>query len=229
MQTIGLLVGMCGESSAVYYKQLNEGAERRLGGLSSAKVVLSSVEFGELTTLQREERWDDVADILARAAAGTEAAGAEMLLMGTTSFHIVADQVEAAVDIPVLHLADVVAEAVKTQELSTVAFLGTAFSMRRPFFTDRLASHGLTVLTPHEDHDASIDRIIYEEVVHGRILDSSRRRIVTLMDELWDQGAEGAILGCTELELLVKQADSEFPVFPCTTLHVEAALDRALS
>ena len=109
-----------------------------------------------------------------------------------------------------------------------MAFLGTAFSMRRPFFIDRLAARGLTVLTPHEDHHDSIDRIIYEEVVHGRILDSSRRRIVALMDELWDQGAEGAILGCTELELLVKQADSEFPVFPATTLHVEAALDRAL-
>lgn len=220
---------MSWESSAVYYKQLNEGAERRLGGLSSAKVVLSSVEFGELTALQREERWDDVAGILARAAAGIEAAGADMLLMGTTSFHIVADQVESAVSIPMLHLADVVADAVKAQELSTVAFLGTAFSMRQPFFTERLASHGLTVLTPAEEHHDSIDRIIYEEVVHGRLLDSSRRRIGRLVDELWDQGAEGAILGCTELELLVKQSDSEFPLFPCTTLHVEAALDRALS
>ncbi len=220
---------MSWESSAVYYKLLNEGVEQRLGGLSSAKVVLSSVEFGELTALQRAERWDDVADVLARAAVGVEAAGAEMLLLGTTAFHIVADRVADAVSIPMLHLADVIADAVKAANLSTVAFVGTAFSMQRPFFTDRIASHDLTVVTPGEDDQESINRIIYEEIVHGRILDSSRRRVIGMFDALWDAGAEGVILGCTELELLVKQADAELPVFPATTLHVQAALDRALS
>jgi aspartate racemase len=226
--TIGLVGGMSWESSAEYYRLLNEGAQRRLGGLSSAKVVLSSVEFGELTDLQRKEKWDDVAEILATAADGVEAAGASVLLMCTTAFHIVADQVAAAVDIPVLHLADVVAEAVKAQDLESVAFLGTEFSMGRSFFTDRLESHGLRVLVPEQRHHATFDRIIYEELVHGKVLDTSRRTVVEVINELWDGGAEGVVLGCTELEMLIKQADSDLPVFPVTTLHVEAALDRAL-
>ncbi len=158
-----------------------------------------------------------------------EAAGASVLLMCTTAFHIVADQVAAAVDIPMLHLADVVADAIKAQDLETVAFLGTEFSMGRSFFTDRLASHGLRVLVPEERHHATFDRIIYEELVHGKVLDTSRRTVVEVINELWDKGAEGVVLGCTELEMLIKQADSDLPVFPVTTLHVEAALDRALS
>jgi aspartate racemase len=227
--TIGLVGGMSWESSAEYYRLLNQGAEQREGGLTSARVVLSSVEFGELTELQREERWDDVGRILSDAARGVEAAGADLLLMCTTAFHIVADQVEQAVDIPLLHLGDVVADAVKAQDLSSVAFVGTAFSMSRPFFTDRLASHGLTVVTPPEEEHDSVNRIVYEELVHGRVLDSSRRAMVALIERLWDRGAEGVILGCTELELLIKQADCDLPVFPCTTLHVAAALDRGLA
>ena len=149
--------------------------------------------------------------------------------MCTTSFHLVADQVEAAIDVPMLHLADVVAEAVKAQSLSRVAFLGTAFAMGRPFFTDRLASHGLTVMTPpEEDHD-TVNGIIYDELVHGRVTVPSRRKVVDLINQLWDDGAEAAILGCTELEALVKQADADVPLFPVTTLHVQAALDRALA
>jgi aspartate racemase len=227
--TIGLVGGMSWESSAVYYRLLNQGVEQRLGGLSSARVVLSSVDFGELTELQRGEQWDEVGSVLAHAAKGVEAAGADVLLMCTTSFHLVADQVEAAVDIPLLHLADVVAEAVKAQDLSTVAFLGTAFSMGRPFFTDRLASHGLTVMTPGQEHHETVNAIIYDELVHGNTNDRSRRKVVDLINHLWEDGAEGAILGCTELETLVKQADVDVPLFPVTTLHVQAALDRALS
>ena len=228
VRTIGLLGGMSWESSAVYYKLLNQGVEERVGGLASAPIVLSSVDFGELTALQREERWDDVGDMLSRAAAGVEAAGADLLLMCTTSFHKVADEVEAAVSIPVLHLADVLADAIKAQNLGAVAFLGTAFSMSSTFFTDRLASHGLSVLTPAESQHETVNRIIYEELVHGRVLDSSRRTVVRLIEQLWDAGAEGVVLGCTELEMLIKQADSDLPVFPCTTLHVQAALDAAM-
>jgi aspartate racemase len=228
VRTIGLVGGMSWESSAVYYKLLNQGVEERVGGLSSAPIVLSSVDFGRLTELQRAERWDEVASMLAQAAAGVEAAGADLLLMCTTSFHKVADQVEAAVDIPVLHLADVLADAIKGQDLGSVAFLGTAFSMGSSFFTDRLASHGLSVLTPAEEHHETVNRIIYDELVHGRVLDSSRRTVVRLIEQLWDEGAEGVVLGCTELEMLIKQADSDLPVFPCTTLHVQAALDAAL-
>jgi aspartate racemase len=227
--TIGLLGGMSWESSLEYYKLLNTGVEARLGGLHSAKTVMSSIEFAELTELQRAERWDDVAALLAGAARGVEAAGADMLLMCTTSFHKVADEVEAAVDIPLLHLGDVVALAAKERGLTTIGLIGTAFTMSRDFFTDRIASHGLEVVVPDERHHETVNRIVYDELVHGKVLDTSRSTVVGLIDELWDAGAQGVILGCTELELLVKQADSELPVLPCTTLHVEAALDRALS
>lgn len=220
---------MSWESSAEYYRLLNQGVEERLGGLHSAKTVMASVEFAELTALQREERWDEVAAVLGAAASGVESAGADVVLLCTTSFHRVAEQVTEALGVPVLHLADVVADAVAAAELRKVAFLGTAFAMGRRFFTDRIASHGIDVVTPDEADHATLDRIIYDELVHGKVLDSSRRTVVDLIGRLWDQGAEGVILGCTELEALIKQADSDLPVFPCTTLHVQAALDRALA
>lgn len=229
MQTIGLVGGLSWESSAAYYQALNQGVEQRLGGLSSAKTVMTSVDFAEVTGLQAEERWDDVADVLAAAARGVEAAGADFLMLCTTTFHRVADQVADAVDIPLLHLADVVADACTAQGIEEVGFLGTTFAMSRTFFTDRIASHGLTVRVPDERHHETVNRVIYDELVHGKVLDSSRRTVVSLIDELWDAGAGGVILGCTELELLVRQADADIPVFPCTTLHVAAALDRALA
>lgn len=229
MQTIGLVGGMSWESSAEYYKLLNLGVEERLGGLHSARTVMSSVEFAEVTALQEEERWEEVATILAAAARGCEAAGADFLMLCTTTFHRVAEQVQDAVAIPLLHLADVVADAIKAEGLDSVALVGTSFAMERSFFTDRIASHGLEVLVPAEEHHPEVNRIIYDELVHGKVLDSSRRTVVGLVDELWDSGAKGIILGCTELELLVQQADSDLPIFPCTTLHVQAALDRALA
>ncbi len=220
---------MSWESSVEYYKLLNTGVENRLGGLHSAKVVMASIEFAELTELQEADRWDEVADVLANAARGLEAAGADVLLMCTTAFHKVADQVESAVDIPFIHLADVVAQAAKDRGLATIGLIGTSFTMSHDFFTDRIASHGLKVVVPDAKHHETVNRIVYDELVHGKVLDASRSTVVSLIDELWDAGAQGVILGCTELELLVKQADSELPVFPCTTLHVEAALDRALA
>jgi aspartate racemase len=229
MQTIGLVGGLSWESSAVYYQLLNQGVEERVGGLSSARTVLASVDFAEVTALQEQERWDDVAAILTAAARGVEAGGADFLLLCTTTFHLVADQVAEAVGIPLLHLADVVADACRAQGLDSVGFLGTGFAMSRPFFTDRIASHGLTVHVPDERHHDALNRVIYDELVHGKVLDTSRRAVVAMIDDLWDAGAGGVILGCTELELLVHQADADIPVFPCTRLHVAAALDRALS
>jgi aspartate racemase len=229
VETIGLVGGMSWESSLVYYELLNQGVEHRLGGLHSAQCVLSSVEFAEVTALQDKEDWEAVATILSRAALGVQAAGADFLMLCTTAFHRVAEQVGAAIDIPLLHLGDVVADQVKGQGLTTVALLGTTFTMSRRFFVDRLESHDLSVVVPEARHHDEINRIIYDELVHGRVLDSSRRFVVSLVEGLWDAGAQGVILGCTELELLVKQADSEIPVFPCTSLHVEAALDRALA
>ncbi|MGH3509513.1 MAG: aspartate/glutamate racemase family protein [Nocardioidaceae bacterium] len=228
MRTIGLVGGMSWESSAEYYRLLNTGVENRLGGLHSARIVMSSVEFAELTDAEQEGRWDDVASVLTEAALGVEAAGADVLVLCTTTFHRVAGQVEAAVRIPLLHLADVVADACTRAGLGSVAFLGTAVAMSEPFFTERIASHGLTVLVPDQRHHAEIDQIIYDELVFGKVADRSRDRVVSVIDELWDQGAQGVILGCTELELLVKQADSELPLFFCTPLHVAAALDAVL-
>jgi aspartate racemase len=190
---------------------------------------MTSVDFAQVTALQAEERWDEVATILADAARGVEAAGADFLMLCTTTFHRVAEQVADAVDIPLLHLADVVAEACKAERLESVGFLGTTFAMSRSFFTDRIAAHGLTVHVPDVRHHETLNAVIYDELVHGKVLDSSRRTVVSLIDELWDAGAGGVILGCTELELLIRQADADIPVFPCTTLHVAAALDRALA
>ncbi|QNN53892.1 aspartate/glutamate racemase family protein [Nocardioides mesophilus] len=229
MLTIGLVGGMSWESSQEYYRLLNTGVEERLGGLHSARTTMTSVEFGELTELQRADRWDDVATMLVGAARGVEAAGADLLLLCSTAFHKVADDVAAAVDIPFLHLADVVARAAVERGMTRVGLVGTSFTVSRDFFTGRMASHGLEVLVPDPSHHATLDRIVYDEVVHGRMLDPSRRAVVEVIEELWDAGAQGVVLGCTELEMLVKQADCELPVFPCTTLHVAAALDRALA
>ncbi|RHW23566.1 amino acid racemase [Nocardioides immobilis] len=229
METIGLVGGMSWESSAAYYDLLNRGVEARLGGFHSAKTLMASVDFAEVTELQEAEDWDGVAAVLRDAALAVERAGADFLLLCTTTFHRVAEQVQDAVSIPLVHLGDVVAEACRVEGVEAVALLGTRFAMSRTFFTDRIASHGLEVLVPDPSHHDELNRIIYDELVHGKIVDDSRKYVVSLIDELWDAGAGGVILGCSELELLVKQADSDLPVFPCTTLHVAAALDRAVA
>ncbi len=229
MQTIGLVGGMSWESSEVYYRDLNLGVRDRLGGLSSPKLVLSTVDFAEVTALEDEERWQQVGELLAEAARGVERAGADFLLLCTTTFHKVADQVEAAVDLPLLHLADVVAEEVRAQGVTTVGFIGTTVAMSDGFFTDRLARHGLETVVPDARHHDMLNSAIYDELVHGKVVDATRRRVLGVIEELWDAGAGGVLLGCTELELLITQADCELPVYPCTTLHVNAALDRALS
>lgn len=229
MKTIGLVGGMSWESSAVYYRDLNLGMQERLGGLSSPKLALTTVDFAEVTELEDDERWDQVGQLLAEAARGVERAGADFLLLCTTTFHKVADDVEAAVDIPVLHLADVVAKAVTAAGITKVGLIGTTVAMSESFFVDRLAGHGLEVIVPAVTHHDFLNSAIYEELVHGVVLPRTRSRVVSIIEELWDAGAGGVLLGCTELELLVKQADVELPVFPCTTLHVQAALDAALA
>ena len=228
MQTIGLIGGMSWESSAVYYRDLNLGVRERLGGLSSPRLVLSTVDFAELTHLEDDSRWDLIGDLLASAAVSVEKAGADFLVMCTTTFHKVADRVEAAVSIPLIHLADVVASACLEQGITTVGLIGTRVAMEDSFFIERMARHGVTVLVPESRHHDWIDAAIYEELVHGKVVDATRRRVVEVVDELWDAGAAGVLLGCTEIELLVRQADLEIPALPCTTLHVNAALDRAL-
>jgi aspartate racemase len=229
MQTIGLVGGMSWESTAVYYRDLNLGVQDRLGGLSSPKVVLSTVDFAELTALEDAERWPQIGDLLADAAVGVERGGADFLLLCTTTFHKVADQVEAAVGIPLLHLGDVVASEVRSHDVTRVGFVGTTVAMSDGFFADRLARHGVETVMPDPGHHEMLNAAIYDELVHGRVVDATRRRVLGVLEELWDAGVGGVLLGCTELELLVKQADADLPVYPCTTLHVNAALDRALA
>ena len=229
MQTIGLIGGMSWESSAAYYEGLNKGVQQRLAGLHSAKVVLVSVDFAELTQLQEMERWDDIAALLVEAAQGAERAGADFILMCTTAFHFVYDQVAAAVGIPVLHLADVLADACKEAGVTTVGFIGTAFAMQNDFFAQRLSERGLDVNMPDELHVDTVDSIVYDELVFRKVNPSSRRRIIGIIDELSDAGAQGVILGASELSLLVRPEDLEIPIFDVITCHVEAALARALS
>jgi len=219
---------MSWESSLVYYRDLNLGVHERLGGLSSPKLVLSTVDFAELTALEDAERWDRIGQLLAEAAAGVERAGADFLVLCTTTFHKVADEIAAAVDIPLLHLADVVAEAVRAARVDTVGLIGTTVAMSDSFFADRMAEHGVQVVVPPPEQHDFLNTAIYDELVHGHVVDTTRRRVVEIIDGLWDAGAQGILVGCTELELLVTQSDVDLPLFPCTTLHVAAALDRAL-
>jgi aspartate racemase len=229
MQTIGLVGGMSWESTAVYYRDLNLGVRDRLGGLSSPELVLRTVDFAELTALEDADRWPQIGELLAAAARGVEAGGADFLLLCTTTFHKVADQVEAAVGIPLLHLGDVVAEEVRSHDVTRVGFVGTTVAMSDGFFAERLARHGVETVMPDPRHHELLNSAIYDELVHGRVVDATRRRVLGVLEELWDTGVGGVLLGCTELELLVKQADTELPVYPCTTLHVNAALERALA
>lgn len=228
MRTIGLIGGMSWESSAEYYRLLNVGVEQRLGGLHSARIVAHSVEFAEITALQEQDRWDEIGALLASAAQGLEAAGADFLVLGTTTFHRVADDIEAATGIPLLHLGDVLAAAAKARGLSTIGLIGTRFVMEQDFFKERFERQGISVVVPDEAGRARVHGIVYDELVHARVLDASRRAVTSISQTLWDAGAQGLVLGCTELELLVKQADTELPLFPGTPLHVAAALDRAL-
>ncbi|MFE6685701.1 aspartate/glutamate racemase family protein [Streptomyces sp. NPDC057743] len=229
MKTIGLIGGMSWESSAEYYRLLNGLTRERLGGLHSAKCVLYSVDFAEIERLQVEGRWDEAGAVLAEAAKALEAAGAELLLICTNTMHKVADQVSSAVGVPLLHLADTTAEAVRGRGLRRVGLLGTAFTMEQDFYRGRLADHGLEVLVPEAAGRETVHRVIYEELCLGIVREESRAAFVTVIEELVAVGAEGIVLGCTEIELLIRPQDSPVPVFPTTRLHAEAALTRALS
>jgi aspartate racemase len=229
MRTIGLIGGMSWESSAEYYRLVNELVRDRLGGLHSARCVLHSVDFAEIEQLQSAGEWEHAGEILAEAARGLEAAGADLLLICTNTMHKVAGQVEAAVRVPLLHLADATADAVRAAGLSRVGLLGTAFTMEQDFYRGRLAGHGLDVLTPDAEGRALVHRVIYEELCLGVVRDESRAAYRKVIDELVDSGAEGVVLGCTEIELLIGADDSPVPVFPTTRLHAEAAVAAALA
>ena len=223
-----MLGGMSWESSAQYYRLANELVRERLGGLHSARVLLASVDFADIEALQGAWQWEEAGRLLAQAARGLEAGGAELLLICTNTMHKVADQVQAAIDIPLLHLADATARAITRCGVSTVGLLGTAFTMEHDFYRDRLAGHGLTVLVPHVDDRTDVHRIIYDELCRGVLREESRQIYRDVISRLVEAGAEGVVLGCTEIELLIEAGDSSVPVFPTTRLHVEAAVDASL-
>jgi aspartate racemase len=223
-----MLGGMSWESSAQYYRLANELVRERLGGLHSARLVLASVDFAEIEQLQVTGQWHAAGELLAGLARQLEAAGAELLVLCTNTMHKVADQVEAAVGIPLVHLADATAAAVRRAGLTTVGLLGTAFTMEQDFYRDRLAGHGLRVLVPPPDDRAEVHRIIYDELCLGQVTGTSRQVYRDVIARLAHVGAEGVVLGCTEIELLVGPEDSPVPVFPTTRLHVEAAVALSL-
>ena len=229
MKTIGLLGGMSWESSALYYQLLNEHVRDRVGGLHSARVMMASVDFAEIEELQRSGDWDRAGALLAGEAARLVAAGADFLVLCTNTMHKVAPAIETATSIPLLHLADATAEVVVASGMRTVGLLGTAFTMEQDFYRERLADHGLAVLVPDDAGRALVHRIIYEELVLGIVTESSREHYRAVIASLIERGAEGVILGCTEIELLVRPEDSAVPVFPTTRIHAEAAVKLALA
>lgn len=228
MKTIGLLGGMSWESSALYYKLINEGIRHKLGGLHSAKIVMASVDFSEIEKLQSSGDWDAAGELLAEQARRLEVAGADFLLLCTNTMHKVAPHLENAVAIPLLHLADATADAVLHSGIKSVGLLGTAFTMEQDFYKDRLIAHGLTVVVPDTEQRAVIHRVIYEELVLGIVSEASRKQYVAIIASLQERGAEGVILGCTEIELLVSDEDSPIPTFATTSIHATAAVKLAL-
>lgn len=228
MRRIGLLGGMSWESSALYYEILNAAVRERLGGYHSARVLMSSVDFAEVEAMQAAGEWDAAGALLAAEGAALEAAGAECLVLCTNTMHKVADAIEAATDVPLIHIVDVTAEAVRAAGLSRVALLGTRFTMEQAFVRDRLATHGIEALVPPGDDRELVHEVIYGELVHGVVREASRAAYVDVVDRLVADGAEGVVLGCTEIELLLRPHDVEVPVFATTRLHALAAVDFAL-
>lgn len=229
MNTIGLLGGMSWESTLPYYRVINETVRARLGGLHSAKLVLYSVDFHEVERLQHAGDWEAAGRLLAEAAQALQAAGADFLVLCTNTMHRVAPAIEAAVRIPLLHIADPTADAIRAAGCQTVGLLGTAFTMEQAFYKDRLRErHGLQVLVPDAATRAEVHRIIYEELCLGRTEEASRAYYRAAMAALVAQGAQAIILGCTEISLLVGQEDAAVPLFDTTAIHARAAAEKGV-
>ncbi len=229
MKTIGLIGGMSWESSIEYYRIINETVRDKLGGLHSAKSVMVSVDFAEIETLQHAGAWDELTARMIDAARQVQAGGGDFVVICTNTMHKMADDVAAAIDIPLLHIADATAARIKARGLGAISLLGTRFTMEEDFYKGRLVNnHGLNVLIPDESERADVHRIIYDELVVGEILPESKARYVEIMQHLAARGAQGVILGCTEIGLLVGQDDIDIPVFDTTLIHAQVAVDYAL-
>ena len=228
MKTIGLIGGMSWESTALYYKLINEGVRNALGQLRSASLLIYSYDFEAIKTLQYAGKWDEAGTSLAETAARLEAAGAEAILICTNTMHKVAAIVETKIGIPLLHLADCAADEVLNAGTKRVALLGTRFTMEEDFYKSRLEARGLEVLVPGADDIAEVNRVIYDELCQGVVLDTSRARYKAIVEQLKSLGAQGVILGCTEITMLIQPGDVSVPVFDTTAIHAAAAVRFAI-
>ena len=229
MRTIGLIGGMSWESTALYYRIINREVSRRLGGLRSASLLMSSLDFEEVVARQKAGAWSELAALLGGAAARLERAGAHCLLIGTNTMHRVAAEVAAAVSIPLLHIADVAAAALEVGGCRKVALLGTRYTMEQPFYVAHLARHGIACVVPDEEDRAEVHRVIFDELCKGHFDAGSRRRLAGIVARQVARGARGVLLGCTELTLSLTQADVKVPLFDTTALHALAAVDFSLA
>lgn len=230
MKTIGLIGGMSWESSAEYYRMINEQVRDRLGSTHSAQSIMLSVDFAEIEALQHQGQWDKLAEKMCHAARQLQQGGAECIVICTNTMHRMAEQVQNSVCIPLLHIADATAEQICRQKLRKVGLLGTEFTMKQDFYKGRLTdNYGLQVLIPNDQDCQTVHKIIYNELVSGIIREESRQQYRQIIQHLVDAGAEAIILGCTEIMLLVSEADSPVPVFDTTAIHATAAVNWALA
>lgn len=229
MKTIGLIGGLTWLSTAEYYRVLNELVAEKLGGFHSAKIILHSVDFAGIKVLTENNDWNGIASIICPAAKGLELAGADCILIGANTMHKIADEVQAAVNIPVIHIAGAVADAINKKGLKKVALLGTKYTMQLDFYKNRLQAKGIEVMTPGEADTEYINSSIYNEFSKNSFLQSTKQEYLRIMNEMITQGAEGFILGCTEIPILIKQSDCVVPLFDTSFIHSAAAVDFALS
>lgn len=228
MKTIGLIGGMSWESTIPYYKIINEEIKEKLGGLHSAKIILYSVEFDEIEKCQSSGNWEKSAVILGKAAKALETAGADFILICTNTMHKVYTQIQSAVRIPVIHIADATIAELKKNKISSAGLLGTRYTMTQDFYKQRLIEQGVNVIVPDEEDIVHVNEIIFHELCVGKIKQSSRKKFLEVMERLKNKGTEGIILGCTEIGLLVKQNDFELPLFDTTEIHAKRAVELAL-
>ncbi len=228
MKTIGLVGGTSWISSLDYYRLFNEITNQRLGGNEAAKIVLYSVNYGEIVKLTHQGNWDAIAAIICDAAKKTEMAGADCILLGANTMHHIAEKVQQSVNTPLLHIADVVAASIMKMRLKKVALLGTKYTMLFDFYKRKLADHGIETIIPDKEGIEFVNNAIYNELGKGKFLSSTKQQFLQLMEKLSSQGAEGVVLGCTEIPILIKQEDTPVPVFDTTLLHATAAVDFVL-
>lgn len=229
MKTIGLIGGMSWESSIKYYQIINETVRAKLGGLHSTKSIMYSVDFAEIETLQHQGRWAEAAHLMIAAAQSLERGGVDFILFCTNTMHKVADEVQKHIRIPILHIADATAQAIKGRGMKKIGLLGTKFTMEDNFYRGRLVQkHSFEVIIPNSEERVIVHRVIYEELCAGEIRQPSKKKYVEIMERLASQGAEGIILGCTEIGLLVQEKDGRVPLFDTTTIHAVAAVEYAL-